>query len=184
MKENLKPHAYKQQELNHPTRVSRVGDADSDCVLFVERTGERRIVARLRGESSGAEGKPSLKRAEVTIRRPETVRATHGQGEAGVRPRGGPNHVVIEKTWDELWVGEKFQASTEIAGSPRNSIRDSLSGKLWRYSTEWGRGVKATEPYQTTNAITEVAGSKTTSAKIRGQEGKSPDHQLRSRRDS
>jgi hypothetical protein len=56
------------------------------------------------------------------------VRPTHDQGEAGVRSGGGPNHVDVEKSWDELWVAEKFQSSSEIAGSPRNSFRASLRG--------------------------------------------------------
>ena len=32
----------------------------------------------------------------------------------------------VEKGWDEVWIGEKFQSNSEIAGSPRNSFRASL----------------------------------------------------------
>ena len=32
----------------------------------------------------------------------------------------------VEKAWDELWIAEKFQSNSEIAGSPRNSFRASL----------------------------------------------------------
>ena len=32
----------------------------------------------------------------------------------------------VEKLWDELWIGEKFQSNAEIAGSPRNSFRASV----------------------------------------------------------
>ena len=32
----------------------------------------------------------------------------------------------VEKAADELWVAEKFQSNSEIAGSPRNSFRTSL----------------------------------------------------------
>ena len=39
---------------------------------------------------------------------------------------------------------------------------------------------KVTEPYQTPNAEDLLIGSQTTNDKIRGQKGKSPDHQLRS----
>ena len=39
---------------------------------------------------------------------------------------------------------------------------------------------KVTEPYQTPNAEDLLIGSQTASDKIRSQEGKSPDHQLRS----
>jgi hypothetical protein len=34
--------------------------------------------------------------------------------------------VNVEKFWDDLWIGEKFQSNPEIAGSPRNSFRASL----------------------------------------------------------
>ena len=32
----------------------------------------------------------------------------------------------VEKGSDELWVAEKFQTNSEIAGSPRNSFRASV----------------------------------------------------------
>jgi hypothetical protein len=31
-----------------------------------------------------------------------------------------------EKPGDDLWIAEKFQSNSEIAGSPRNSFRASL----------------------------------------------------------
>jgi hypothetical protein len=34
--------------------------------------------------------------------------------------------VSVEKLWDDVGVGEKFQSNSEIAGSPRNSFRASL----------------------------------------------------------
>lgn len=34
----------------------------------------------------------------------------------------------VEKGWDDLWIAEKFQSNSEIAGSPRNSFRASLKG--------------------------------------------------------
>ena len=63
----------------------------------------------MRGASAG---KPSLKRAKVGGRGPETG--------------------SVEKGGDEVWIGEKFQSNPEIAGSPRNSFRASLKGALWR----------------------------------------------------
>ena len=36
----------------------------------------------------------------------------------------------VEKGWDEVWIAEKFQSNSEIAGSPRNSFRASLEGFL------------------------------------------------------
>ena len=32
----------------------------------------------------------------------------------------------VEKLWDELCIGVKFQSNVEIAGSPRNSFMASL----------------------------------------------------------
>ena len=34
--------------------------------------------------------------------------------------------IVVKKAPDELWIAEKFQSNSEIAGSPRNSFRASL----------------------------------------------------------
>ena len=36
----------------------------------------------------------------------------------------------VEKGSDELWVAEKFQTNSEIAGSPRNSFRASVDNRL------------------------------------------------------
>ena len=62
----------------------------------------------------------------VAYSRPETESPIHGQVEATVRRRGGPNQTYVEKCGDELWIAEKFQSNSEIAGSPRNSFRASL----------------------------------------------------------
>ena len=35
--------------------------------------------------------------------------------------------VVVEKTLDDLWIGVKSQSSLEIAGSPRNAFRCSVT---------------------------------------------------------
>ena len=40
-----------------------------------------------------------------------------------------PELIVVEKTWDELWIGVKSQTNPEIAGSPRNSFRASLEAR-------------------------------------------------------
>ena len=34
--------------------------------------------------------------------------------------------ISVKKLRDELWIAEKFQSNSEIAGSPRNSFRASL----------------------------------------------------------
>ena len=43
-----------------------------------------------------------------------------------VEHHGGPNQTSVEKGGDDLWIAEKFQSNSEIAGSPRNSFRASL----------------------------------------------------------
>ena len=34
--------------------------------------------------------------------------------------------ISVKKLRDDLWIAEKFQSNSEIAGSPRNSFRTSL----------------------------------------------------------
>ena len=41
-----------------------------------------------------------------------------------------PELIVVKKAPDELWIAEKFQSNSEIAGSPRNSFRASLEKKI------------------------------------------------------
>ena len=36
--------------------------------------------------------------------------------------------ISVKKLRDDLWIEEKFQSNSEIAGSPRNSFRTSLEG--------------------------------------------------------
>ena len=61
MKENLKPCVYK---LWNTVKVDRV--------LFVERSGELRVVARLNASGMEPEGNQVLRGREVSICRPET----------------------------------------------------------------------------------------------------------------
>ena len=53
-----------------------------------------------------------------------------------------------------MWIAEKFQSNSEIAGSPRNSFRASLEEVICggRALNEVGAN-KVTELYQTTNTI-------------------------------
>ena len=54
---------------------------------------------------------------------------------------------------DDLCVAVKFQSNSEIAGSPRNSFRASVSIKITGGKALNGLGAdKVTEPYQTLNA--------------------------------
>ena len=56
-------------------------------------------------------------------------------------------------TGDDLWIAEKFQSNSEIAGSPRNSFRASVVKEITggRALNRLG-GDELTEPYQTANA--------------------------------
>ena len=56
-------------------------------------------------------------------------------------------------TGDDLWLAEKFQSNSEIAGSPRNSFRASVDNEFLDGKALYGLGGdKLTEPYQTLNA--------------------------------
>ena len=39
--------------------------------------------------------------------------------------------ISVKKLRDDLWIAEKFQSNSEIAGSPRNSFRASLEVKTY-----------------------------------------------------
>ena len=55
---------------------------------------------------------------------------------------------------DDLWIAEKFQSNSEIAGSPRNSFRTSVENEFNGGKALNGLGGdKLTEPYQTKNAV-------------------------------
>jgi len=43
-----------------------------------------------------------------------------------------PEPTDVEKSADELWLGEKFQSNSELAGSPRNALRRSGDDELSR----------------------------------------------------
>ena len=54
---------------------------------------------------------------------------------------------------DDLWIAEKFQSNSEIAGSPRNSFRASVMTEIsgGRALNKLGAD-EVTELYQTPNA--------------------------------
>ena len=60
--------------------------------------------------------------------------------------------ISVKKLRDDLWIAEKFQSNSEIAGSPRNSFRTSLERIMCggRALNEIGV-IPITELYQTTN---------------------------------
>ena len=48
---------------------------------------------------------------------------------------------------DEVWIAEKFQSNSEIAGSPRNSFRASVDNEFLDGKALYGLGGdKLTEP--------------------------------------
>ncbi len=67
-----------------------------DRVLFVERANELRYVARLSTKGAQPQGNRVLTGRKVMCRRPETRRPTHGQDEAKVKFRGGPNRLMLK----------------------------------------------------------------------------------------
>ena len=88
----------------------------------------------------------------------------------------------VENGLDELWVGVKCQSNSEIAGSPRNAFRCSLSLlSLGGRALNGLGGLPLTKPNQTTNANEIKTGSEPVGDKLHGQKGNNPDHRLRSR---
>ena len=153
-----------------------------DRVLFVERSGELRVPARLSGRSRGAAGKPSVKSAQGA--QPPYSQHTQARnrviypcpGRSRRKGRWRAERTSVEKGGDEARVGEKFQPNPEIAGSPRNSFRASPGDGLAEVEHWIPAGAsKPTKGYQTPNAAQAPAGSQAARDKSGGREGKSPD---------
>ena len=66
-------------------------------VLFVERSGELWLLARLRTKSPEPKGNRVLIGRQVSRHRPETGWPTHVQVEAAVKGGGGPNAHLLKK---------------------------------------------------------------------------------------
>ena len=61
--------------------------------------------------------------------------------------------IDVKKSRDEVWIAEKFQSNSEIAGSPRNSFRASLVEESGGgRALNDGGGIEPTKVYQTANA--------------------------------
>jgi hypothetical protein len=91
--------------------------------------------------------------------------------------------VVVEKTWDELWIGVKSQSNPEIAGSPRNSFRASLRRNSTGGRALMGCGVlKGYQSLSNSECLYSPPWSQSMGAKLHTREGKNPDRQLRSPR--
>ena len=97
----------------------------ADGVPIEEWTGEFYCHARLSWRN-GAVAKASLNRANsMTIKtRNPTIYPWAGWRWGNTYWRTEPT--FVETPADDLWIGEKFQSSWEIAGSPRNSFRTSV----------------------------------------------------------
>ena len=95
-------------------------------VLFVERSGELRWLARLSHQVT------EPKRNQVLIGRISQSEYTRNRvtypcpGWSCRKRQWRSEHTSVEKGGDEVWIAEKFQSNPEIAGSPRNSFRASL----------------------------------------------------------
>ena len=91
------------ETINEQDVIARKGGG----VPFVEWACELRYAARLRNSSSGAEGKPSLNRAnKLHDVDPKPRWSSHEQVEARVKPCGGPNYNLLKKVWmtcDSEW---------------------------------------------------------------------------------
>ena len=74
-----------------------------------------------------------------------------------------------------MWLGEKFQSNTDIAGSPRNSFRASVEEEY-----VGGRALNVRWPHPGVLSIIKlrmpiyILGSQTVSDKVHGQKGKQP----------
>ena len=88
----------------------------------------------------------------------------------------------VEKFPDDAGVGVKGQSNLEIARTPRNAFRCSLSSGVTGVKLLAGREgftayqILVNSEYRDINGRSEPAG-----AKVRGREGENPDRRLRSR---
>ena len=89
--------------------------------------------------------------------------------------------MYVAKCWDELWVEEKFQSNTEIAGSPRNVFRYSLECSVIEVELLVGcGGFIAYQVLSNSECYNMFLRSEGRGAKVTVREGNNPDHLLRS----
>ena len=75
----------------------------------------------------------------------------------------------------------KGQSNREIARTPRNAFRSSVTIKSNRgRATNWARGLHRLPNPDELRMLLDMCGSEAMGAKVHGQEGNNPDHQLRS----
>jgi hypothetical protein len=75
----------------------------------------------------------------------------------------------------------KGQSNREIARTPRNVFRNSVGIKFnGGRATDWVRGSQILPNPDELRMPLNIPGSEAPGAKVRGREGKNPDHRLRS----
>src|SRR3954453_446797 len=131
---------------------------------------------------SGAAAKASPNRANIVSgARPETERATHGQVEAGVRPRGGPNRPRLKT--GRMTCGSEGKANQAQRYLVLSEIYLGIASDQFRGGRRALFGLGALPGYRS-QANSEdrhgYSGSQLRGDKLPRQKGNSPDRQLRS----
>ena len=134
-------------------------------------SGEAKTLeGRSRSESESEEGVYSRK---VQTRNPVIY---PGPGRRCRNRRWRPEPVYVEKCLDEAGVGVKGQSNREIARTPRNAFRGSLSVSAHEVERPIGReGFAAYQVLTNSECVRVLPGSESAGANIRRREGKSPD---------
>ena len=89
--------------------------------------------------------------------------------------------INVEKFSDDLRVGVKGQSNWEIARTPRNVFRNSVDiQSIGGRATDWVRGSHILPNPDELRMPLNIYGSEALGAKVLSQEGKNPDHRLRS----
>src|SRR3954453_14604435 len=131
---------------------------------------------------SGAAAKASPNRANIVSgARPETERATHGQVEAGVRPRGGPNRPRLKT--GRMTCGSEGKANQAQGYLVLSEIylgRASSKLRCGRRALFSLGGLPAYRRKANSEDHYVYLGSQLLGDKIQRQKGNSPDRQLRS----
>ena len=89
--------------------------------------------------------------------------------------------VDVEKSLDDLWIGVKGQSNWEIARTPRNAFRSSVVCLFIEVELPIGLGgVKSYQILMNSECYKVKYSSEGKGAKVLIQEGKNPEHRLRS----
>src|SRR3954467_1082893 len=131
---------------------------------------------------SGAAAKASPNRATIVSGgRPETERATHGQVEAGARPRGGPNRPRLKT--GRRTCGSERKANQAQRYLVLSEIYLGIASDKLRCGRRALFGLGALPGYRiqaNSEDRSGYSGSQLLGDKLQRQKGNSPDRQLRS----